>query len=471
MTDSQTLLADFVETGSEEGFRELVSRYVNLVYFAALRIVGGDAHLAQDVAQTVFSDLARLARTLPGEVMLGGWLHRHTCFVALNTLRGERRRQLRERQAMEMHALQPEPEADLSRIMPILDAAINELAEPERKAILLRFFEQQEFRRIGQATGCNEDAARMRVKRGLEKLEWLLKKRGVTSTAAALSAALTANAAQAAPTGLAATISSAALAGSAGCAAGVIGATKTIAMTTLQKTLMAGTIAVLAAGGVYQARLAAHLRGENEALELQQTQLAEQIQQLQRLHAESTNLVAGLRAENLRLNADTNQSELLKLRGEVGVLQQQRHELEQWLSSLQATSGKTPPEYSTNELSRESWGFAGYDTPEAAFQSCIWAKSAGEEKLWLSCLSTNMVEDLQRYYVQGKSDRERAEFLKNETKHWLSLQVLKEIPLNENTVLLQTAIGYEKEGKTGTHVSVQEMKKNDGKWIFVQEFN
>ena len=39
-------------------------------------------------------DLARLARTLSHEVMPGGWLHRHTCFVAANTLRGERRRRV-----------------------------------------------------------------------------------------------------------------------------------------------------------------------------------------------------------------------------------------------------------------------------------------------------------------------------------------------------------------------------------------
>lgn len=82
MTDSQTLLAQYVAEGSEGAFRELVARYLDLVYSSARRLVNGDAHLAQDVAQTVFVDLARLARTLPRQVMLGGWLHRHTCFVA-----------------------------------------------------------------------------------------------------------------------------------------------------------------------------------------------------------------------------------------------------------------------------------------------------------------------------------------------------------------------------------------------------
>ncbi|HEU0040124.1 MAG TPA: sigma factor, partial [Verrucomicrobiae bacterium] len=104
MTDGQQLLAQYAESGSETAFRELVTRYVDLVYSAAVRLVNGDTHLAEDVTQTVFADLARLAHALSREVMLGGWLHRHTCFVASKTMRGERRRQARERQAAEMNA-------------------------------------------------------------------------------------------------------------------------------------------------------------------------------------------------------------------------------------------------------------------------------------------------------------------------------------------------------------------------------
>src|SRR5882672_7654292 len=106
MTDTQQLLADYVATDSETAFRELVSRFVDLVYSAAIRLVNGDAHLAEDVTQTVFADLARLARSLSRDVMLGGWLHRHACFVANKTMRGERRRQARERQAVEMNVLE-----------------------------------------------------------------------------------------------------------------------------------------------------------------------------------------------------------------------------------------------------------------------------------------------------------------------------------------------------------------------------
>ena len=313
MTDSQDLLAEYRRNGSDAAFRELVARFVDLVHSTALRLVEGDTHRAEDVTQTVFVDLARLARTLPQEVRLGGWLHRHTCFVAANTLRGERRRQSRERQAVEMNTLQNQSEADFSQVAPLLDEAINELGEADRTAILLRFFEQQDFRSVGQALGSNEDAARMRVTRALEKLEGFLKRRGVTTSAASLGVVLTANAIQAAPVGLAATISTAAaLGGPTIAATATATATKTIAMTTLQKTLIAVTLVAAVGTGIYEAHQAARLRQESQLLQrLQAEQLGQQ-------RDETASKLAGLREENERLNRNT--AELLKLRAETARL-------------------------------------------------------------------------------------------------------------------------------------------------------
>jgi len=72
MTDHRTLLAEYAANGSEEAFRELVARYIDLVYSTAVRLVNGDTHRAEDVAQTVFADLARLAGKFSQDVMLGG---------------------------------------------------------------------------------------------------------------------------------------------------------------------------------------------------------------------------------------------------------------------------------------------------------------------------------------------------------------------------------------------------------------
>src|SRR2546422_5182901 len=129
MTESQQLLAEYAATGSEAAFRDLVARYVDLVYSAAVRLVDGDTHLAEDVAQTVFMDLSRQARTLSKSVMLGGWLHRHACFVAAKTMRSNRRRQFRERQAVEMNAQQDHSAANFAQLAPILDRSEEHTSE------------------------------------------------------------------------------------------------------------------------------------------------------------------------------------------------------------------------------------------------------------------------------------------------------------------------------------------------------
>src|SRR2546428_11175757 len=99
MTDDGQLLQQYARERSESAFGELVTRHIDLVYPAALRVAGGDRPLAQDVTQMVFIDLARKAPSLPSNVMLAGWLHRHTCYPAAKAVRTERRRKTREQTA------------------------------------------------------------------------------------------------------------------------------------------------------------------------------------------------------------------------------------------------------------------------------------------------------------------------------------------------------------------------------------
>ncbi len=315
MTDSQQLLGDYAATGSETAFRELVSRYVNLVYSAAIRLVDGDTHLAEDVTQTVFADLAKLAHSLSRDVMLGGWLHRHACFVASKALRGERRRRARERQAVEMNAQPDHSAANLAQVAPILDDAINQLGAEDRTAILLRYFEQHDFHAVGAALGSNEDAARKRVGRALEKLETLLKRRGVALSATALATALATQAMTAAPVGLAVSISSAALAGAATGGGTALTLLNIMSMTKLK----IGIISAVVVAGV-AIPLAMHqqsqnkLRAANEALHLQ----AEETARLAAANQTLSNRVAVATAA--RPAATDPSREVLKLRNEVGRL-------------------------------------------------------------------------------------------------------------------------------------------------------
>jgi RNA polymerase sigma factor (sigma-70 family) len=282
MTASQQLLAEYVTNGSESAFRELVVRYLDLVFSTAVRLVGGDTHLAQDVAQTVFVDLARKACTLPRDVMVGGWLHRHTCFVASKIMRGERRRRFRERQAVAMNEQQDNSEANLAQVTPILDEVINQLGAEDRTAILLRFFEQRDLQSIGKAMGSSEDAARMRVNRALEKLHFLLRHRGVNLSVTALGVLLAAKVVTAAPAGLALTISNAALAGAVAGTGTMFTLLKCMTMTNLKLGLGVMVVAGAVTTSVIQRQAQAKLRSENESLRQQITQLQSDNQSLSR---------------------------------------------------------------------------------------------------------------------------------------------------------------------------------------------
>ena len=61
MTPDIELLSQYAKRRDEATFAELVRRHLDHVYSTALRLVNGDAHLAEDICQLVFSDLARKA--------------------------------------------------------------------------------------------------------------------------------------------------------------------------------------------------------------------------------------------------------------------------------------------------------------------------------------------------------------------------------------------------------------------------
>lgn len=245
MNDDATLLRHYAERNSQEAFAEFVQRNLPLVYTAALRRLGGDAHRAKDVAQVVFCAVAREAGALSRHAMLTGWLYTATRNATVDVQRSEARRRDREAQVHADRAGSTGTTADVewTELRPVLDGALDQLGDADREAVLLRFFQNHSYAEIGSAVGASEDAARKRVDRALDRLRDTLAGRGIRSTSAALGVALAGHAAGAVPTGLAGSVTTAALA-SGGAA---LGAATFLGLTKLQIGL---TVAVVTAGAV-----------------------------------------------------------------------------------------------------------------------------------------------------------------------------------------------------------------------------
>lgn len=261
--DDAELLRRYTEAADQAAFATLVERRLPLVYSAALRQVGGDAHLARDVAQSVFADLARKAAVLADRPVLAGWLYTSAGYAAAKVVRAEQRRRRREQEASVMDELTRRDGSapDWAALRGVIDAAMQELNERDREAVLLRFFENRGFAEIGARLRLGENGARMRVERALDKLHAALARRGIRSSAAALGTLLATEAVVAAPSGLATAIVAAAPAAGA-----LSGLTVLMSVTKLQWAVGAVVLTAGAVTGVVQQRANAALERDVAAL-------------------------------------------------------------------------------------------------------------------------------------------------------------------------------------------------------------
>lgn len=244
------LLQQYAQWNSDSAFATLVSRHVNMVYSAALRKTGS-SHAAEDIAQAVFIILAKKAGALPRATILSGWLYQTAQLTAANFVRNQIRRAHREQEAY-MQSLSNETEPNLwPQIAPHLEDAMGQLAEKDRNALALRFFDGKSYQEVATVFGTTENAAKKRVAYALEKLRKYFSKRGVVSTTAIIAGVVSANSVQAAPLGLAMTISATTAKGSAVAASVTTLANGTLKIMTFAKLKLAAGIsaAMLLAGG------------------------------------------------------------------------------------------------------------------------------------------------------------------------------------------------------------------------------
>ena len=180
----EAALKEYVATGSEAAFAEMVREHAELVYSVA-RQRCRDAHLAEDVCQGVFLTLAQKAGSLRPDTILPAWLYRVTCYAANNAMKRAARRQRHEQTAAAMRdaSLQPETQND-QELREMLDRVLAKLGRTDQDALVLHYLKGNTVEQTAEAMGITFEAAKKRIARALGHLRAQMMANGAGALAA-----------------------------------------------------------------------------------------------------------------------------------------------------------------------------------------------------------------------------------------------------------------------------------------------
>lgn len=460
--EDHELLQEFVQKRSQDAFRQLVDRNLPMVYSAACRLAG-NSHLAQEVAQEVFTTLAQKAENIGSHQVLGGWLYKTTRHLAMHAVRTEVRRHTRERIAVSLHSTEQDNSPE--EIFDYLEPAMAELEDADHDALVLRYLQDRTLKEVGLQMGVSEDAARMRVNRALDRLRNIFEARGVSVASTALASVLITGSAAAVPSTLAGSISLAAV-GVSSAAAATLGAVTITTMHWLNTKSVAAIIAasVLAASGTYflQQGKIDQLRAEQETFAAEQGKLAS-------AYEASRTSATAMESELEQLRRST--SELMRLRNEVAGIRRERDAAKQ----AEAATKKSAPAIADNApapfafppgsfVSKDQLVFAGYDTPEAGVQSFLWAMmKGGYDKV--NEASGPVIRDNEEDDRKGREAYEKG--LPIAERAFKGFQILARKDVSEDQVELKMKTQYhpvpERRGRE-EDVSIETLDRVNGEW-------
>jgi RNA polymerase sigma-70 factor (ECF subfamily) len=178
---SDEALLDRIQAGDQEAFETLYTRYADLVYSIALRVVA-DTGIAQDVAQDVFFRLWRhpeLFDVTRGRFM--SWLTSVTRNRAVDEVRSRGRRRLREVVAApgaddpaDPHAVDPQTAAQLATEREAVRKALEVLPEEQRLTVELAYFGGMTQQEIASVLDTPLGTVKTRVRLAMKKLRSVL---------------------------------------------------------------------------------------------------------------------------------------------------------------------------------------------------------------------------------------------------------------------------------------------------------
>src|SRR4051794_1870275 len=167
------LLSEFVQSGNQVPFEEIVRRYAGMVYSVCYRVTS-NTHDAEDATQAVFLSLALQAKTGKPIHYIGPWLQRVAHRLALDVKKSKTRRKKREEKLAEMngngqlHRVVADPadapqDGELKRIM---QEELNAMPAKYRMPLILHYFGGMNREEMAKELNCKPATLGVRVHRG-----------------------------------------------------------------------------------------------------------------------------------------------------------------------------------------------------------------------------------------------------------------------------------------------------------------
>lgn len=162
--------------GDVDAFEALFRQYQGEVYRWLMRIVRNTA-VAEDLTVETFWRMHRAhARFDPAKGNCGAWLRRIATNAAIDHLRHSRREvPLPD----ELSAIAQQPPAEQLELRREILRAMDNLSPRLRAVVLLALVEEEPYQSIAEALGISENAAKVRVFRGVRILRKTLSEAGV----------------------------------------------------------------------------------------------------------------------------------------------------------------------------------------------------------------------------------------------------------------------------------------------------
>lgn len=171
-----------LQGGREEAFAELVEEYQAAAFSMLRRIMG--PHLpVEDLAQEAFLRVWRTRDRYQARGRFTTFLYRITYNLALNHLRGNKRKPLspmpqsadgQVHEPEDRKSASPETQADGSHWTGIIEGALEQLPENQRAALVFQHYDGLSLAEVAQVLGTSEKAVKSLLHRARTRLREIL---------------------------------------------------------------------------------------------------------------------------------------------------------------------------------------------------------------------------------------------------------------------------------------------------------